>query len=987
MADNKQKSGTGLIEIINAQINDLSTLVTAMDKLHLDKKKMEQLKDVVSASMDVLKIIVKNQKTIEQVTKISINIDANTVSKKLKPIITLITETAKLIEALGSLKLGQIVKINLTLILVIASIVGLMTKLVLLGAIMMLYLPVSPMIALGLQELNWLLGLLSNVFKNIEEINPLLVLFKIPFISLDLDLIRTLMWKICRLQEDPAVIKLAFAGLFELATGMRVLRFLFDQIAQTKLRFVRWKLKLLIKAFRLIEILLWRISRIRVNKGALIKIFMISLIMKGIKIIFADLIIAGLLSVLAILALPIVTLCVLGIWLIIIIINAMKIPKTVAFKILQLILVMSLIIVMAAELAIISILASTISIKSILIFMGSLLLTLVMALAIAGIGLLLTPIFTYVMIGLAEVAIMLGAIVLIALELRIIQELNLDKDRIEKNIHIVMESAMTAIVSVFDSVIDSVTPEKNEGDSAFKTFIRKVLGAATVFVELILSVYALMMTVVAVSIILLIAVVLRGLQELNLDRGKIITNVGIVLDTAKAVITKIFEKPKPIEEDHSNDQDWKKQVVEFMKDYLGAVVTLWQAIASVAILAVTLISVSLILLIATELRILQEIDLKPDQIQNNVNIVINTAKQIAHTIVHGADDQEEDQGNGNPHVRKIIEFFGSVLGGIVNIIDSILAFKTLALAILNVSIVWGIASMLNKIQEIDLHESEIMSKTNAVINCANHIKSVVFHQEEEKSETSSGSDAGKRSLLQRAWGAVKSTAKAVVGVVKGVVDGIGNLAAAGVLATAVSAVTQVAQITEVLSQIEALPINTEAIRGKVNSIIDLTRYISTNVKSSKNNIGVISQTKVELFRDYVDDSIRLMEQINGLDTDKLITYSDMWEKMTEFMDKIKDLDIEAISDAIVNKIAPAMEDISDNVEGMSRSTEGSDTETGINGVAPTGDKAGSGDMMTAKEYRYWEKAKAIQQRDMAKLLEDIKNALSNYFVEKGAAPI
>ena len=78
-----------------------------------------------------------------------------------------------------------------------------------------------------------------------------------------------------------------------------------------------------------------------------------------------------------------------------------------------------------------------------------------------------------------------------------------------------------------------------------------------------------------------------------------------------------------------------------------------------------------------------------------------------------------------------------------------------------------------------------------------------------------------------------------------------------------------------------------------------------------------------MFGVYVDDSVKLMKQINKLDTDKLVKYSDMWAKMTEFMSEIKNLNIEELSDAIVHKIAPAMSDISDNVGKMSSS----DTQT------------------------------------------------------------
>ena len=74
-------------------------------------------------------------------------------------------------------------------------------------------------------------------------------------------------------------------------------------------------------------------------------------------------------------------------------------------------------------------------------------------------------------------------------------------------------------------------------------------------------------------------------------------------------------------------------------------------------------------------------------------------------------------------------------------------------------------------------------------------------------------------------------------------------------------------------------------------------------------------------KDNTDQFVRITNSVNRLEVDKIIKYTDMWSKMNEFMNTMKEMPIEELADAIVNKIAPAMSDISDNVDKMSSGTQ------------------------------------------------------------------
>lgn len=1012
-SNNTDNKNLTLLGIITAKIENLSNLQTVINKSNITKDSLAQLKGIIKSTLSICHFIVKNEKLLQQVSKIKLDYNKKNIDDSIGLIKLVIEDTSGLITALSKVSFAKLISINLTLNLTVVIIMRLVLKMIKLSKFMITLSPLHPFIMFGIKLINTELTELVKIYELINNVDVVNVLFKIPLISLSLNLVQTLMWRLARLQEDLTTIKLAIAGCMELAIGMKTINFLFDQIATTKTRFISWKLRAITSCITLIRLLLVKLTSLRVNPKLLLKIVLLDLILFELKKVFITIALIGLLAIPALLLMPVVYLAILGVVLLAKIISLIRISPRTLLSILMLSIVMTALLAVCVELVAISLLASQISFTSLLAFFEMLLavtvLVALIGLAIASIA----PLALFILAGLAFMFTIVTGLLLLAAELKLIEVLDLDGNKIKYSVSVIIDTALSIVDTLFSTISDKADKAK-ENDSVFSRFAKKILGGLGTLLEVILVIPVLLMSIVSVTLILFMAAVLRILQAIELNPDQIAANVNIVLNTAKGVINQLFHSDEEkITKDKSNDESWKRNVVDFMTGSLNGIGTVIDSIFAVATLAMTVISVSLILMIATELRILQTLELDTNKIYTNVTLVIDTARTIASRIIHGADDQENPKKENRTFVKDIISFFGDALGGLVTIVDSILAVGVLAMSILSVAILWGIASMLNKIQDIQLNRDILTEKVNTIINCANHVKSIVFHQEDKGSNDTSGGE--KKSRISRGWDAVKGFSGAVVGTVKGFVDGIGNLGASAVLATSLVTIIELLRITKALNSIITINIQQEVIKNKVTDILNVAKFVSSSVTNSSvgtidhdkvnsfekfvslvnklvkstneikskkvrnlqdSILSVISsdskitidKNKVDSFHSYANDSIKLMKEINKLDTDKLIKYSDMWSKMTEFMTEIKNLNIEELSDAIVNKIAPAMSDISNNVGNINSKTEKQINTSPVRDTAPSA---------VAPTTRVEEKIKSSSQTD--DLLQDIKTLLVDYF--------
>ena len=438
-----------------------------------------------------------------------------------------------------------------------------------------------------------------------------------------------------------------------------------------------------------------------------------------------------------------------------------------------------------------------------------------------------------------------------------------------------------------------------------------VLGLAAPVIAL--SIIGAGLMLVNIGMIFLVSLMLVALSKIkirDLQQAKI--NAEIVFDTCNEIILSfLFNTVGTPKNGQANT--WGKKLLMYVG---GPITQIIESIFAVAYVAFVFIAITFVLLIAVELTLLGNLKLQPDKILSNVDTVFSTAKSIMDLIFNGSQTKA-----GYADAYDKMGVFGvlinAVLPPLVPVLEAIFAVLNVAMIFISVTLILLTAAGLRVLQDINLEKDKIEGNVKKVLDTGQYVTNIL--RENKRSEETKNTQPWWR----RALGALP-----LVGGVTDIVEAILNIGSLALTMISIGLVTVIAKNLEYIGNLELNPDKIRENLSGPNGIITISNQLVTDLKESKTE--TISETKVKQFGVYVDDSVKLMKNINKLDDSKLLKYTDMWKTMTEFMNTVKDLDISELSDAIVNKIAPAMSDISDNVDKMS--TGSTSTTTSIAAV-------------------------------------------------------
>ena len=485
---------------------------------------------------------------------------------------------------------------------------------------------------------------------------------------------------------------------------------------------------------------------------------------------------------------------------------------TIGLIVLALILVISMFLILAVMLLLIAKINEEIVWLDVFEFLLMVLALLVIFVAVGAIlsyvATYLLPIVAAIVITIMAMVVIVGAILMLAVFLWLLTKIKLDKDAIMDSVKTVMDTAIGVIAAVFEGLAGDETDEEGKPKGWFETVIGFVGGVATTLIKAILSVYVLALSLVAIGIILFIALELRLLQELALDRNAIKTNVQIVIDTALMVVDMIFGGGEE-KEDEGAGKPWYKAVFEWVG---GTIFKLISAILSVYFLAYSMIAIALVLFIATELRILMEINLNKEVIRDRVSTVINTAIMVQELIFGGGEKKEDDNGS-KPWYKCVFEWIG---GTVMKLISALLSVYFLAMSVVAIGLVLFIAAELKLLQDMGLQHELIKESVTTCIDTAIFVSNI-FDRRDEKADDPSTK------------GFIPSLIEFFTpGPMVAIMDAI---MAVGFLAISLVAISMVLGIAASLKAIENLNLNASAVTSGVTTCIDTAFFVINKVFS------------------------------------------------------------------------------------------------------------------------------------------------------------
>ena len=489
------------------------------------------------------------------------------------------------------------------------------------------------------------------------------------------------------------------------------------------------------------------------------------------------------------------------------------------------------------------------SLGKFLVFLGT------FVLIIFGIG-LLAPVLIAGSIALGIVSIALTMIVVsiifTAFLLKLLGSIEFteeDRANIKKSVGVVISTALDIIASIFSQ--DMYDPTEKGADPK-KTAMLGFFGMTGMILKIIGSAIFLMMTTIAVFFILLTAALLILLQKINLDEKDIKERVGIVMRTAQSVIDSIFDPEE--KEANATNKSWIRSALEFLG--VGPILKVIDAVLALAYLAVTFFAILMLTLIATNLRLLQEINLDENVIKEKVGIVIKTAQSVIDSIFDPGE--KEGTATNKSWIRSVLEYLG--VGPILKIIDAVMAVAYLAITFFAILMLTFLAKQLQYISRIDI-PSDIGQKCANIVFAAQQVIDAVMRRDESSPQPA---NKGIGKLLRFV-------------LPDGLMDMIDGLMSIGFLAVANVAIGMLKKLAEGIISIKDFPVLKQGeIKDATNRIIEASRIIIDAVFDEAGNVAELIKdaAKSEYCNIFLSTLDKTVKTLTGV-SDKIIQIGNM----------------------------------------------------------------------------------------------------------------
>ena len=303
------------------------------------------------------------------------------------------------------------------------------------------------------------------------------------------------------------------------------------------------------------------------------------------------------------------------------------------------------------------------------------------------------------------------------------------------------------------------------------------------------------------------------------------------------------------------------------------------------------------------LSVFQKLDLNEDKIKENIGIIMNSIKLIINSIF-GKDETGKEKSDKS-WFSKLIDIVAGPFKALKSIAEALLTVPYLLSALISIGCLFLLANLLQKIGEIEI-SSNIEAKVKQIISTAGMVTRAV-NQRNAKED-----NGKKKGWFSRIWQWLGQK-------FRNIADILNNIKSAAYLITVLPSIAMLRTIVDVLNSINDFKINGD-IAAKTQAIIQTAKTVTDAINGGEGGID-LDFNKTRRFKKFVDHSITYIEGINKLDINKVRTLSDMYEKMGEFMDKIKDVPLDKIAEVLEDQISPALSDISDSMVSINKSKE------------------------------------------------------------------
>ncbi len=353
---------------------------------------------------------------------------------------------------------------------------------------------------------------------------------------------------------------------------------------------------------------------------------------------------------------------------------------------------------------------------------------------------LVTPLLLSFLIGVQMLLLSVGGILLIAAALLLISKIPFNKairKQIEYNIMSIMDTVFLVITSVFEAGYNITNKNKSAAnDSWVMKFAKSIMGSSSLVLMAFAAAGILLPMVIATFSLLLITGILWLLAHIKFSDGdvdNIKSNISNIIDCAFNVITSIFDRDSSDTNNNPESRGWISKLITYSLDGLSSIIG---AIMSVGFLALSIVSVGMVLLLAGELSLLKHVELDSNIISTKVDSVIKCAFSVIGAIFESNDDVK-NKPSEKSWMKSALDWvsksISNVFSGIKNVTGMLMSVGFLAMSVLAIGMVYVLAKQLTYISKIKFSSSDVINKLSIITNTSKQVIDTIVGEDISKS--------------------------------------------------------------------------------------------------------------------------------------------------------------------------------------------------------------------------------------------------------------
>jgi hypothetical protein len=391
-----------------------------------------------------------------------------------------------------------------------------------------------------------------------------------------------------------------------------------------------------------------------------------------------------------------------------------------------------------------------------------------------------------------------------------------------------------------------------------------------------------------------IPMMLNYLQNIELDTDLITDKTVKLIETCDTIATKV---------NTTFTDDIKTRVNSASENILSMVPV---------VLAITLLSWAL--------KLVGQINLDKDKINENVKAVLGVANTIVQTVFaqDGYENPTVEEADKKwDWLKNIGAFVEEFFGNITAVVNAVLAVGFLAATFASTVILLFVGKLLTKIGEIKISE-DINDKVTKIINLAIMIPKKVLAPADDdlnKTITKATETNTEGNFFTKVVDLIKDTnvGQGVSSLLGGAALILQNLSSSCVLVTVFPSIWLLGVVAEYIKTVLDIDTSKENdVKSKVDSIINIAGAICTSV-NGKSDLG-FNAAKWFGFGNFVDNSVKFYKGINDLKVENVRSLTELYTQLAALLDKLNAVNLKEIAKVLEEDIVPALDGIKEKLE-------------------------------------------------------------------------